>query len=55
MLLSNKKVTFVLYSGSGTGPKATEKINKLFKDATIIYLKEPKKYPEELIKLETLF
>ena len=53
--LSNKKVTFVLYSGSGTGPKATEKINKLFKNASIIYLKEPKKYPEELIKLETLF
>lgn len=53
--LSNKKVSFVLYSGSGTGAGATKKINKLFKNAPIIYLKEPKKYPEEIKKLEPLF
>ena len=53
--LTNKKVTFVLYSGSGTGPKASEKIAKFYKNAAIIYLKEPKKYPDELKKLEPLF
>jgi len=53
--LTNKKVTFVLYSGSGTGKKATEKLNKLFNKPSIIYLQEPKKYPEQLKKLEPLF
>ena len=53
--LKDKKLTFVLYSGSGTAPKATIKINKLFPNASIIYLKEPKKYPEELKKLDCLF
>ena len=52
---TNKKVTFILYSGSGTAKKATKKINKLFPNANIIYLKEPKKYPEELKKLDVLF
>jgi len=53
--LKNKKLTFVLYSGSGEGKKALKKINKLFPEAKVIFLKEPKKYPEELKKLDELF
>ena len=52
---SNKKLTFVFYSGSGTGKKAEKKIKKLFPEANIIFLKEPKKYNEELEKLNCLF
>lgn len=52
---SNKKLTFVFYSGSGTGKKADKKIKKLYKEANIIFLKEPKKYPQELEKLNILF
>ena len=52
--LSNKKLTFVLYSGSGEAPKAAQKINKLYQNATIYILKEPKKYPDELNKLKEL-
>ena len=49
--LSNKKVTFVFYSGSGEGKKALKRINKEYKDAKVIFLKEPKKYPDELKKI----
>ena len=52
---TNKKLTFVLYSGSGTGKKAEKKIKKIFPKANIIFLKEPKKYNEELEKLNILF
>ena len=45
--LEGKKVTFVLYSGSGTSKAATKKITKLYPEARIINLQEPKKYPEE--------
>ena len=50
--LDSKKLTFILYSGSGTGDKAMAKINKLYPESKIVFLKEPKKYPEELKKLE---
>ena len=45
--LMDKKVTFVLYSGSGTSKGATKIISKLYPEARIINLQEPKKYPEE--------
>ena len=45
--LEGKKVTFVLYSGSGTSKGATKKISKLYPEARIINLKEPLKYKEE--------
>lgn len=51
---NKKKISFVLYSGSGTSPKATEKINSLFPEANIIDLKNPKKNDEELKKLDIL-
>ena len=53
--LSNKKITFVLYSGSGAGKKAVKRIRKQFGDVEIIFLKEPKKYSQELEKLNILF
>lgn len=49
--LSNKKLTFVLYSGSGEADKAVKRINKEYPNSEIIILKEPKKYSEELNKL----
>lgn len=45
--LDGKKITFVLYSGSGTSKGATKKISKLFLEARVINLQEPKKYKEE--------
>ena len=41
--LNNKKLIFLLYSGSGTSPKAIEKIKKLYPEAEIINIKEPNK------------
>lgn len=49
--LNNKKLTFILYSGGGEANYAREYINKRYKDAKIIELKEPKKYKNELDKL----
>lgn len=49
-----KKLTFVLYSGSGEAPKAVERIGKEHPNAKIVLLKEPKKYPDELEKLKNL-
>ena len=49
--LSDKDVSFVLYSASGKGEKAKEKIKKLFGVDSIV-LKEPKKHKEELKKLK---
>ena len=53
--LSKCKLTFLFYSGSGEGAKASEKAKKLFKDPDIIFLQEPKKHEGELSKLEPLF
>ena len=48
---SNKNVKFIFTAGSGEGKKALKKANKLFPNAECIFLKEPKKYPEELEKI----
>ena len=50
--LENKTIHFVLYSGSGTGKKAEEFINKNYSSAKITILKEPNKYNNELKKLD---
>ncbi|MBP5446214.1 MAG: hypothetical protein J6Y28_08595 [Acholeplasmatales bacterium] len=50
--LTNKKITFILYSGGGMGKKATKKISKKYPEATIINIKQPKKYVEELEKIK---
>ena len=49
--LTNKSVTFVLYSGSGTSKEATKLIEEKYKDAKIINLKEPKNNIKEVDKL----
>ena len=49
---TGKKVSFLLYSGGGTAPKAEKRLKKEFSGAKITILKEPKKYPENLSKIE---
>ena len=49
-----KDLTFVFYSGSGEGKKAEERVKKEFPSAKILFLKEPKKYPEEVLKLKEI-
>ena len=50
--LDNKKVTFILYSGSGEAKAATKFINNKYHDAKIIYLKQPKNNTQELNKID---
>ena len=50
--LDNKKVTFILYSGSGEAKVATKFINNKYNDAKIIYLKQPKNNTQELNKID---
>ena len=40
--LTNKKLTFILYSGSGVAPKANMAIRSKYKKANIINIREPK-------------
>ena len=49
--LKNKKITFIFWSGSGTSPNATKKVNELYKDVKIIDLQDPKNNKNELKKL----
>lgn len=49
-----KDVSFVFYSGSGEGKKAEERVKNEFPSAKIIFLKEPKKYKDELNKIKEL-
>ena len=46
--LSGKKVSFVLYSGSGEAAKAEKQIRKILPEATILHVKEPKKNAEAM-------
>ena len=50
--LKGKQVSFLLYSGSGTGKHAAKKITKLFPDAKTVFLQEPKKHQDEFSKLD---
>ena len=50
--LSNKKVSFLFYSGSGEASTAVNKVNELFDNPEVIVLKEPMKNKHELDKLE---
>ena len=52
--LREKKVAFVLYSGSGEAPKAEKQIRNVLPDAAILHLQEPKKHPEMLDRLSDL-
>ncbi len=46
--LKEKKITFILYSGSGEAPKTEEILKERFKTCRIIHLKEPKNNREVL-------
>ena len=48
---TNKNIKFIFTAGSGEGKHALKKVNKLYPTAECIFLKEPKKYPEELNKI----
>ena len=50
--LSNKKLSFIFYAGSGEGPKAIKRLEKEYPNVPYVFLKDPKKYPEELNKLD---
>ena len=50
--LSDKKVSFILYSGGGTNINGNKKINELFKDVKIIELKQPNNNKKELDKIK---
>ena len=47
--LSNKVVTFILYSGSGEAKKASERIKKEYPSAKIIDIKNPLNNKEDMI------
>ena len=49
--LSNKKLSFIFYSGSGQGNKAIKRIMNEYPHRQIIILKEPKKNPDFRKKL----
>ena len=53
-LQGTKPRAFVLYAGSGTAPKAQMRIEKEYPEAKVVVLKDPKKYPDELAKLDVL-
>ncbi|MBR3198833.1 MAG: NAD(P)H-dependent oxidoreductase [Bacilli bacterium] len=46
--LNNKRLTFILYSGSGEAPKVNEKLSQKFPQSKIIHLKEPKSNIENM-------
>ena len=48
---TDKKISFIFYAGSGTGKKAAKRISKEYPDSKVLFLQEPKKYPENLEKL----
>ena len=52
--LKDKKVTCILYSGSGEAKKAEEQVLKAVPDAAMIHLQEPKKNREALERLSDL-
>jgi flavorubredoxin len=52
--LKDKKVSFVLYSGSGEAPKAIARIEKEYPGSSVVVIKEPKDNSNLEKLLETL-
>ena len=50
--LDNKKISFILYCGSGKAPKAEKRLKDKYKNIDIIVLKEPKKNKTDLKKIK---
>ena len=51
---TDKKISFIFYARSGTGKKAAKRISKEYPDSKVLFWQEPKKYPENLEKLNDL-
>ncbi len=49
--LTNKKLSFIFYSGSGDTPKVLKRIDKMFKNYSYVVLKEPKTHEDEIKKI----
>lgn len=47
----DKTLSFILYAGGGEAPKAKQRLEKKYPRARITVLKEPKKYQDELDKI----
>lgn len=52
--LKDKKLVFILYSGSGEASKTDKKLKKIYPSANIIHLKEPKKNIDSLNRLNNI-
>ena len=52
--LSGKDLSFVLSAGGGSAPKAEARLHSEFPTAKTVILKEPKKNPAELAKLDEI-
>ena len=52
--IGKKKLSFILYSGSGSAPKTVDKLNNKYKNSKIIILREPKRHGYELKKLDKI-
>lgn len=48
IILDNKKISFILYSGSGTAPIAEKMLRDRYSDINIVIIKEPKNNNEEM-------
>ena len=48
---AGKQLSFILYAGGGAAPKTVKRLHRLYPNAPITVLKEPKKYPDELQKI----
>ncbi len=48
---TGKTLRFILCAGGGSAPKAEKLLRERFPSASVLVLREPKKYPEELEKL----
>lgn len=51
---TNKKISFILYSGSGMAPKTINRLNNKYHNSKIVILKEPKKNGYELKKIDKM-
>ncbi len=52
---SNKKLSFILYSGSGKSTKALDYINNIFPNSKVFLLKEPLKNDNEIKKINSIY
>ena len=49
--IAGKNVRFILYAGSGNAKKVFGQLEKYVQNPLVTFLKDPKKYPDELEKL----